>query len=62
VTIRCVGDVTHSVLKQCTVLCHGGLRFVGGGAAGERREAHTVAEGLAHAVPAGNIMLTVEHL
>jgi hypothetical protein len=29
VTIRCVGDVTHSVRKQRTVLCHGGLRFVG---------------------------------
>jgi hypothetical protein len=62
VTIRCVGDVAHSVLKQRTVLCHGGLRFVGGGAAGERREAHTAAEGPAHAVPAGNLMLTVWYL
>jgi hypothetical protein len=62
VTIRCVGDVTHSVLKQRTVLCHGDLLIVGGGAAGERREAHTVAEGPAHAVPAGNIALSVRYL
>jgi hypothetical protein len=58
VTIRCVGVVIHSV----HVLCHGGLRFVGGGTAGQRREAHTVAEGPAHAVPAGNIVLSVQYL